>query len=406
MLASVLYVALRRLLQLVALACRSEEFKELEIVVLRHELAILRRQVARPALRSADRTFLAAASRLLSRKRWSSFFVTPDTLMRWHRQLVAKRWTYPTPRAGRPPIGGEIRELVLRLARENRRWGYQRIAGELGALGFSVATTTIRKLLREAGLGPAGQRAGVSWREFIRGQAASMLACDFFTVDTVFATRLYVLFFIELGSRRVHVAGCTQHPSDAWVAQQARQLVVVARRPSLAATLPDPRSRLEVQRRLRRGLPQRGDRDRPNTDPGSAGERVCRALRRHRAARVPRLDPDHRPSPARARPAHLRRSLQQPSSASWPGTRAATAATRSPPRRSRGSAPDPPPGSTRWAHSRVQRGRVSPTGFTHPTGPCVERLADGEDRVADPDSSNVRLPPSPQLFRTDQDGQG
>jgi putative transposase len=121
LLASVLYIALRRLLQLVALACRSEEFKELEIVVLRHELAILRRQVARPALRSADRTFLAAASRLLSRKRWSSFFVTPDTLMHWHRQLVARRWTYPTPRAGRTPIGGEIRELVLRLARENRR---------------------------------------------------------------------------------------------------------------------------------------------------------------------------------------------------------------------------------------------------------------------------------------------
>src|SRR3954468_2340592 len=110
------------MLQLVALACRSEELKELEIVVLRHELAVLRRQVAQPALRSADRTFLAAASRLLSRKRWSSFFVTPDTLIRWHRQLVARRWTYSTPRAGRPPIGGEIRELVLRLARENRRW--------------------------------------------------------------------------------------------------------------------------------------------------------------------------------------------------------------------------------------------------------------------------------------------
>jgi hypothetical protein len=147
--------------------------------------------------------------------------------------------------------------------------------------------------------------------------------------------------------------------------------LVVARRPSLAPTLPDPRSRLEVQRRLRRGLPQRGDRDRPNTDPRSTGQRVCRALRRHRAARVPRLDPDHRPSPTRARPAHLRRSLQQPSSTSWPGTHAAPAATRSPPRRSRRSAPDPPPRSTRWAHSRVQRGRVSPTGFTHPTGGLV-----------------------------------
>ncbi len=102
--------------------------------------------------------------------------------------------------------------------------GYQRIAGELAALGLSIAATTVRRLLREAGLGPAGRRAGVSWREFIRGQAASMLACDFFTVDTVFAARLYVLFFIELGSRRVHVVGCTRHPSGAWVAQQARQL--------------------------------------------------------------------------------------------------------------------------------------------------------------------------------------
>jgi len=154
LLASLLYIALRRLLELVVLACRSEEFKELEIVVLRHEVAILRRQVARPALRSADGTFLAAASRLVSRKRWSSFLVTPDTLMRWHRQLVARRWTYPPPRRGRPPIGGEIRELVLRLARENRRWGYQRIAGELGALGLSVAATTIRRSCAKQGSDP------------------------------------------------------------------------------------------------------------------------------------------------------------------------------------------------------------------------------------------------------------
>ena len=192
--------------------------------MLRHELAVLRRQVARPALRSADRAFLAAASRLVPRRRWSSFFVTPDTLLRWHRKLVARRWSYPARQPGRPPIGAEIRALVLRLARENPRWGYQRIGGELAALGLSVAAATVRKLLREAGLGSAGRRAGPSWREFIRGQAASMLACDFFTVDTVFATRLYVLFFIELGSRRVHVSGCTQHPSGAWVAQQARQL--------------------------------------------------------------------------------------------------------------------------------------------------------------------------------------
>jgi putative transposase len=214
---------LRRVLQLAALRFRSNEFKELEIVVLRHELAVLRRQAGRPELTSADRVFLATASRLLPRMSWRSFFVTPTTLLRWHRGLVARRWTYGG-RRGRPPIGGEIRALVLRLARENPRWGYQRIAGELRGLGLTVSATTVRKLLRQAGLGPAGERSGVSWREFLRAQAHSMLAVDFFTVETVSLQRLYVLFFIELGSRRVHLAGCTANPSGAWVTQQARQL--------------------------------------------------------------------------------------------------------------------------------------------------------------------------------------
>jgi transposase InsO family protein len=218
------YVVLGRVLQLAALRFRSEEFKELEIVVLRHELAVLRRQAGRAELRTADRVFLAAASRLLPRSSWRSFVVTPTTLLRWHRRLVAKRWTYPG-RVGRPPIGGEIRELVLRLARENRRWGYQRIVGELRGFGVVVSATTVRKLLREAGLGPAGERAGLSWREFLRAQAHSMIAVDFFTVETVYLQRLYVLFFIELGSRRVHLAGCTANPGGSWVAQQARQVV-------------------------------------------------------------------------------------------------------------------------------------------------------------------------------------
>jgi putative transposase len=208
------YVVLRRVLQLAALRLRSQEFKELEIVVLRHELAVLRRQVARPELRPADRVFLAAASRLLPRTSWRSFVVTPTTLLRWHRRLVAKRWTYPA-RVGRPPIGDEIRELVLRLARENGSWGYQRIAGELRGLGIRVSATTVRKVLQQAGLGPAGVRAGLSWRQFLRAQAHSMLAVDFFTVETVSLQRLYALLFIELDSRRVHFAGCTANPSGA-----------------------------------------------------------------------------------------------------------------------------------------------------------------------------------------------
>jgi putative transposase len=165
---------------------------------------------------------LAAASRLLPRARWGSFLVTPNTLLRWHRRLVARRWTY-AGRAGRPPVGGEIRELVLRLARENPRWGYQRIVGEINGLGLKVSATTVRKILRDAGIGPAGERSGLSWRTFLRQQAQSMLAVDFFTVETIALQRLDVLFFIELGSRRVHLAGCTANPTGAWVTQQARQ---------------------------------------------------------------------------------------------------------------------------------------------------------------------------------------
>lgn len=221
---SLCYLVLRRLLQLAALRFRSDEFKELEIVVLRHELAVLQRQAGRPELTSADRVFLAAASRLLPRASWRSFVVTPTTLLRWHRRLVARRWTYPR-RRGRPPIGGEIRELVLRLARENPRWGYRRIAGELRGLGLTVSASTVRNLLRQAGHGPAGKRAGLSWRAFLRAQAQSMLAVDFFTVETISLRRLYVLFYIELGTRRVHLAGCTPNPDSAWVSQQARQLV-------------------------------------------------------------------------------------------------------------------------------------------------------------------------------------
>jgi hypothetical protein len=137
--------------------------------------------------------------------------------------LVAKRWT-PSRRAGRPPVRSDVRELVLRLATENPRWGYQRIVGELKGLGVAVSATSVRTWLRESGLGPAGTRPGSTWREFITAHRQSLLAVDFFTVETVWLQRLYVLFFIELGTRRVHFAGCTPTPSGPWVTQQARQL--------------------------------------------------------------------------------------------------------------------------------------------------------------------------------------
>jgi putative transposase len=221
---SLLYLLFRRALAVTALGLRSREFKELEIVVLRHELAVLRRQVARPRLEEPDRVFLAAASRLLSRASRPSFFVRLETLLGWHRQLVRRRWTHAGRRPGRPAVSEEIRELVLRLAREYPRWGSQRIVGELAGVGVRVSPTSVAKILREAGVPPADGRARLSWREFLRAHAASMLACEFFTVETLWLGRLYVLFFIELGSRRVHLAGCTPNPDGDWLTQQARQL--------------------------------------------------------------------------------------------------------------------------------------------------------------------------------------
>ncbi|MDQ2910935.1 MAG: integrase core domain-containing protein [Actinomycetota bacterium] len=219
-----MYLLFRRALTVAALRLRSREFKELEIVVLRHQLAVLRRQVARPRLEDADRVFLAAASRALRGAGRQSFFVRPDTLLGWHRRLVRRRWTYAGQRPGRPAISEGARELVLRVASENPRWGYQRIAGELAGAGVQVAATTVRTILRQAGVPPAETRAGLCWRQFLRAHAQSMIACDFFTVETLWLGRLYVLFFIELGSRRVHLAGCSANPSGIWTAQQARQL--------------------------------------------------------------------------------------------------------------------------------------------------------------------------------------
>jgi putative transposase len=224
------YLTLCRSIQLLALLTRGDAAKELEILVLRHQLAVLRRQTPRPKLEPTDRALLAAISRVLPRSRWSCFLVRPETLLRWHRRLVAGAWTYPH-QPGRPPLGEDIQQLIIRLARENPRWGYLRIKGELQRLGVRVSATTIRTMLRRHGLGPAPRRVATTWRAFLRQQAAGIVACDFFTVDTVWLRRLYVLFFIELGSRRVHLAGVTAHPDGAWVTQQARNLLMPAAGP-------------------------------------------------------------------------------------------------------------------------------------------------------------------------------
>jgi transposase InsO family protein len=169
---------------------------------------------------------LAALSRSLPRIAWAGFPVKPETLLRWHRQLVARRWTCAHRAPGRPPLESSVRELILRLAEENGHWGYKRIVGELKGLGIVVSATSVRKVLLEEGLQPAPQRSRSSWRAFLRAHAASILACDFLTVETAFLQRIYVLFFISLATRRIEYIASTSNPDGCWIAQQARNLVM------------------------------------------------------------------------------------------------------------------------------------------------------------------------------------
>jgi putative transposase len=206
---SFVYLGLCRLFQLVVLLGRSERSKELEILLLRHELAILRRQPRRAPVRPVDRALLAALARALPRRAWTGLSVRPATALRWHRQLVRRRWTYPHRPPGRPPLDRCVQALVVRLARENPGWGYKRISANCEALASPCRRPRCGRSSLVTGCRRRPQRDELSWRDFLRQHAATTLGCDFFTVETVWLKRIYVLFFLSLETRRIEFVACT-----------------------------------------------------------------------------------------------------------------------------------------------------------------------------------------------------
>ena len=228
MLLKTVCLLMRWLFSLAVLVVRGDRAKDAELLVLRHENVLLRRNAARIRYEPADRAWFAALTPFIPRRRWAEVFpVTPATLLAWHRRLVARKYdTSKRRQPGRPPTVRSIARLTIRLAQENPLWGYRRIHGELTKLGLTIAPSTIYEILRAAGIDPAPRRNGPTWRQFLHAQAAGILAVDFLHVDTVALTRLYVLVFVEHGTRRLHLGGVTAHPTGDWAVQQARNLAL------------------------------------------------------------------------------------------------------------------------------------------------------------------------------------
>ena len=228
MLLKIIYLLMRCLLALAVVAFRGDQAKNAELLVLRHENAVLRRHAGRVRYQPPARAWLAALARLIPRRRWTGVFpVTPATLLAWHRNLTGRKYdTSRRRKPGQPPAVRSIACLAVRLAQENPLWGYRRIHGELTKLGLAVAPSTVWEILHAAGIDPAPRRAGPAWRQFLTAQATGILAVDFPHADTVLLKQLYVLVFIEHGTRRIHIGGVTTHPTGEWTVQQARNLAL------------------------------------------------------------------------------------------------------------------------------------------------------------------------------------
>jgi putative transposase len=354
-----LYLVFIRLAGWLALLARSSASKDAELLILRHEVAVLRRRHPKPRFDWADRAVICGLARLLPASLRVGRIVTPATLLRWHRRLVSRKWTYP--RRGRPPLDAPLVALIEQMARDNPGWGYKRIQGELQGLGYAVSAATIRRVLKRLRIPPAPRRHDLSWRRFLRTQAATMLACDFFTVDcAVVLKRVYVFFVMEVGSRYVHVLGVTANPDGAWTLQQARNLLV------------DLAERAECFRFLIR------DRAGQFTDAfdavlASAGievvkipprtpprERLRRTLGRHRPHRGDRPDAHRRATSPTRSTERVRRPLQPAQTAPSPQPQP-TIQPRQPTRRRARQANDPAPPHPRRPHQRISPGRITIT---------------------------------------------
>jgi putative transposase len=227
MIFSVVYLLVRYLLGCLLAMALQEASKDAELLVLRHENAVLRRHISRVRYQPADRLWLAALSRLVPRHRWDKVFaVTLATLLAWHRRLVTRKWDYTSRRPGRPLTAAAISKLVIRMATDNPAWGHRRVQGELVRLGHPIAASTVWQILHDAGIGPAPRSTGPTWKQFLTTQARGILAVDFVHLDTVLLRRIYALIVIEHGTRRVHLAGITARPDGAWTTQAARNFLM------------------------------------------------------------------------------------------------------------------------------------------------------------------------------------